>query len=200
MSITGASFTASLSSSRSCCGKTKRGTLSIWPPSPRSRREAAASMARLSRRCSLAEWFLENSFELRLVPNPNQDAGRLSTRHLFDLFRRTRDPIVMLARPTGGLRGVYQEPAPRGLDGLKAAYIDGGFSGGSLERPALQRLLEDVPAGRVDIVVVYKVDRHLTPSCRHQLFAHRSGRCVRQRTNARAFLLLLLRQPPNDQG
>ena len=38
-------------------------------------------------------------------------------------------------------------------------YDDGGFSGGSMERPALQRLLEDVRAGQVDVVVVYKVDR-----------------------------------------
>jgi len=38
-------------------------------------------------------------------------------------------------------------------------YDDGGFSGGTLERPALQRLLRDVEAGRVDCVVVYKLDR-----------------------------------------
>jgi DNA invertase Pin-like site-specific DNA recombinase len=38
-------------------------------------------------------------------------------------------------------------------------YDDGGFSGGSMERPGLQRLLRDVEAGRIDIVVVYKVDR-----------------------------------------
>jgi site-specific DNA recombinase len=38
-------------------------------------------------------------------------------------------------------------------------YNDGGFSGGSLERPALQKLLEDVEANRLDCVVVYKVDR-----------------------------------------
>ena len=38
-------------------------------------------------------------------------------------------------------------------------YDDGGFSGGNLERPALQRLLDDIRAGRIDIVVVYKVDR-----------------------------------------
>src|SRR5499433_1898035 len=41
----------------------------------------------------------------------------------------------------------------------KTRYDDGGFSGGNLERPALQHLLTDVRAGRVDIVVVYKVDR-----------------------------------------
>jgi len=38
-------------------------------------------------------------------------------------------------------------------------YDDGGFSGGTLERPALKRLLADIAAGLVDTVVVYKVDR-----------------------------------------
>ena len=42
---------------------------------------------------------------------------------------------------------------------LPDRYDDGGFSGGSLERPALQRLLRDVEAGRIDCIVVYKVDR-----------------------------------------
>jgi DNA invertase Pin-like site-specific DNA recombinase len=36
---------------------------------------------------------------------------------------------------------------------------DGGFSGGNMERPGLQRLLAEVKAGRVDVIVVYKVDR-----------------------------------------
>ena len=38
-------------------------------------------------------------------------------------------------------------------------YDDGGFSGGSMERPALSRLLADIRAGHIDVVVVYKVDR-----------------------------------------
>lgn len=38
-------------------------------------------------------------------------------------------------------------------------YDDGGFSGGSMERPGLQHLLADVKAGKVDVIVVYKVDR-----------------------------------------
>ncbi|MXO89280.1 recombinase family protein [Altererythrobacter aquaemixtae] len=38
-------------------------------------------------------------------------------------------------------------------------YDDGGYSGGSMDRPALQQLLGDVAAGRVDVVVVYKIDR-----------------------------------------
>ncbi len=38
-------------------------------------------------------------------------------------------------------------------------YDDGGFSGGSMERPALKRLLADIAAGKIDVIVVYKVDR-----------------------------------------
>jgi DNA invertase Pin-like site-specific DNA recombinase len=41
----------------------------------------------------------------------------------------------------------------------RTRYDDGGFSGGNLERPALQQLIADIQAGRIDIVVVYKVDR-----------------------------------------
>ena len=40
-----------------------------------------------------------------------------------------------------------------------APYDDGGFSGGTMERPALLRLLADIDEGRVDVVVVYKIDR-----------------------------------------
>jgi site-specific DNA recombinase len=41
----------------------------------------------------------------------------------------------------------------------KTRYDDGGFSGGNMERPALQRLLADIRGGRIDTIVVYKVDR-----------------------------------------
>jgi site-specific DNA recombinase len=42
---------------------------------------------------------------------------------------------------------------------VKTAYDDGGLSGGNMERPALQGLLEDIRHGLIDVVVVYKVDR-----------------------------------------
>ncbi|RMF88208.1 MAG: recombinase family protein, partial [Planctomycetota bacterium] len=42
---------------------------------------------------------------------------------------------------------------------LPDRYDDGGFSGGSLDRPALNRLIADIEAGKIDCVVVYKVDR-----------------------------------------
>ena len=42
---------------------------------------------------------------------------------------------------------------------VRDRYDDGGFSGGTLERPALKRLLADIEAGLVDVIVVYKIDR-----------------------------------------
>ena len=42
---------------------------------------------------------------------------------------------------------------------LPTHYDDGGYSGGTLERPALQRLLNDIRGSKVDVVVVYKIDR-----------------------------------------
>ena len=58
-----------------------------------------------------------------------------------------------LARPTSRASGT-----PDGSP-LPDMYDDGGLSGGTMERPALQRLLTDIKAGKVQIVVVYKVDR-----------------------------------------
>jgi DNA invertase Pin-like site-specific DNA recombinase len=49
--------------------------------------------------------------------------------------------------------------ASEGWKVLPAIYDDGGYSGGTLERPGLQRLLADIAAGLIDIVVVYKIDR-----------------------------------------
>lgn len=46
-----------------------------------------------------------------------------------------------------------------GWKAISSAYDDGGFSGGSMERPGLKRLLADIHAGMIDIIVVYKVDR-----------------------------------------
>ena len=46
-----------------------------------------------------------------------------------------------------------------GWSAVQDGYDDGGFSGGNLDRPGLKRLLADIEDGRVDIVVVYKIDR-----------------------------------------
>src|SRR6516164_2658282 len=42
---------------------------------------------------------------------------------------------------------------------LPERYDDGGFTGGNMDRPALQRLLADIEAGQVDAIIVYKLDR-----------------------------------------
>lgn len=49
--------------------------------------------------------------------------------------------------------------ASEGWRPLPARYDDGGYSGGNMERPGLKQLLADISSGRVDIVVVYKIDR-----------------------------------------
>ena len=46
-----------------------------------------------------------------------------------------------------------------GWKALPELYDDGGISGATLERPAMQRLMADIARGRVDIIVVYKIDR-----------------------------------------
>ena len=46
-----------------------------------------------------------------------------------------------------------------GWAAIREPYNDGGVSGGTLDRPALQRLLADVEAGLIDVIVVYKIDR-----------------------------------------
>ena len=48
---------------------------------------------------------------------------------------------------------------PEGWVAVADRYDDGGISGGTLERPALKRLIADIEFGKVDVVVVYKIDR-----------------------------------------
>ena len=49
--------------------------------------------------------------------------------------------------------------ASQGWRALPQHYDDPAYSGGNLDRPALQQLLKDIDAGRVDVIVVYKIDR-----------------------------------------
>ncbi|WP_443972036.1 recombinase family protein [Sphingobium sp. CR28] len=52
--------------------------------------------------------------------------------------------------------------ASEGWSEIATRYDDGGLSGGTLERPALQQPLGDIAAGRIDIIVVYKVSVSLS--------------------------------------
>src|SRR6201986_3696644 len=53
----------------------------------------------------------------------------------------------------------FRSQAHAGWNPIRSKYDAGGFSGGNTDRPALQRLLDDVRAGKIDVIVVYKVDR-----------------------------------------
>jgi len=54
-------------------------------------------------------------------------------------------------------RESYSSDASIGL--IRTYDDDGGYSGGSMDRPALQKLLDDIRGHRIDVIVVYKVDR-----------------------------------------
>lgn len=56
-------------------------------------------------------------------------------------------------------KAYIRSQAHAGWTQIRSRYDDGGFSGGNTDRPALQQLLEDVGAGKIDVIVVYKVDR-----------------------------------------
>ena len=56
-------------------------------------------------------------------------------------------------------KAYIRSQAHAGWTHIKSRYDDGGFSGGNTDRPALQKLLDDIRAGKLDIIVVYKVDR-----------------------------------------
>jgi DNA invertase Pin-like site-specific DNA recombinase len=60
------------------------------------------------------------------------------------------------AQRESGLAYIQRQP---GWTLVDERYDDGGFTGANSDRPAFQRLIADVEAGKVDVIVVYKVDR-----------------------------------------
>jgi site-specific DNA recombinase len=78
---------------------------------------------------------------------------RKSTDHNLDLEFNSLDA------QREACEAYIKSQAHEGWRLIPAHYDDGAFSGASLERPALQRLLAEVQSGKVDVIVVYKVDR-----------------------------------------
>ena len=78
---------------------------------------------------------------------------RKSTEHNLDLEFNSLDA------QREACEAYIKSQSQEGWQLIPTAFDDGGISGASLNRPALQLLLEDIRAGRVDTVVVYKVDR-----------------------------------------
>ena len=78
---------------------------------------------------------------------------RKSTEHNLDLAFNSLDA------QREACESYIKSQAHEGWRLLREPYDDGGLSGASLDRPALQRILADVRSGQIDIIVVYKVDR-----------------------------------------
>src|SRR4029077_7842240 len=90
-----------------------------------------------------------------VVPKPQRCAiyTRKSTEHNLDLEFNSLDA------QREACEAYIKSQAHEGWRLIPDRYDDGGLSGASLDRPALQGLLRDVDAGKIDVAVVYKVDR-----------------------------------------
>ena len=78
---------------------------------------------------------------------------RVSTEHGLDQEFNSLDAQYEAAS------AYIKSQAHAGWTLIRSRYDDGGYSGGSTERPDLQRLLNDIRARKIDVIVVYKVDR-----------------------------------------
>src|SRR6266566_1155382 len=78
---------------------------------------------------------------------------RVSTEHGLDQEFNSLDAQYEAAS------AYIRSQAHAGWTLIRSRYDDGGYSGGSTDRPDLQRLLEDIRARKIDVIVVYKVDR-----------------------------------------
>ncbi|MFL6725214.1 MAG: recombinase family protein [Sphingomicrobium sp.] len=95
---------------------------------------------------------------------PNIATAPVSTKRCAIYARKSTDrgldmPVNSLESQREICRAYIKSQAHRNWYETTANYDDGGYSGGTLERPALKQLISDVEAGRVDIIVVYKIDR-----------------------------------------
>jgi site-specific DNA recombinase len=79
--------------------------------------------------------------------------ARVSTDHGLDQELNSLDAQYDAAS------AYIKSQAHAGWTLIRSRYDDGGYSGGSTDRPDLQRLLEDIRSRKIDVIVVYKVDR-----------------------------------------
>lgn len=95
---------------------------------------------------------------------PNQISGKLSAVRCAIYTRKSSEEGLeqefnsLDAQRESG-EAYIRSQAGEGWACMPDRYDDGGFTGGNMDRPALKRLMADIEAGRIDCVVVYKVDR-----------------------------------------
>jgi DNA invertase Pin-like site-specific DNA recombinase len=67
--------------------------------------------------------------------------------------------MLLISRDWGSASAYIKSQAHAVWTLIRSRYDDGGYSGGSTDRPDLQKLLDDIRARKIDVIVVYKVDR-----------------------------------------
>jgi len=87
-----------------------------------------------------------NTFRCAIYTRKSKEEGLDQTFNSLDAQRESCEAFI-------------KSQSHEGWKLVPTRYDDGGFSGGTLQRPALQKLLNDIAAGRINVVVVYKVDR-----------------------------------------
>ena len=120
------------------------------------------SLSAIARAITGTRWNGPAFFGLRNHRSANEDASPQSPlRHLHPRLdrRAPRHGVQLARRAARGGAAYIQSQKHEGWILVGDRYDDGGFSGGTMERPALQRLLRDVESGVIDVIVVYKVDR-----------------------------------------
>src|SRR5947209_4870270 len=95
---------------------------------------------------------------LAMAASPNKPVRcaiytRKSTEHGLELEFNSLDA------QRDACEAYIKSQASQGWRALPQHYDDPAYSGGNLDRPALQQLLKDIDAGRIDVIVVYKIDR-----------------------------------------
>src|SRR4029077_4028461 len=87
----------------------------------------------------------------------SDDQTRLAWRHLYARLDRpgARTGLQLPRRPTGACEAYVKSQAHEGWRLVRDRYDDGGYSGGSMDRRALQKLLIDVRGRRIGVIVVY---------------------------------------------
>src|SRR3954468_13141473 len=112
---------------------------------------AHAGMGRASSACAIGE--------PRAVTKPVPKALRCAIYTRVSTDHGLEQDFNSLDAQREAAEAYVKSQAHEGWRLVRERFDDGGFSGGSLERPALQRLVASIRSGMIDVIVVYKVDR-----------------------------------------
>lgn len=100
---------------------------------------------------------------MRGAPEPPPPASKPKVRCAIYTRKSTEEGLEMEFNSLDAQReageAYIQSQRHEGWEVIATRYDDGGFSGGNMDRPALTKLLRDVEKGKIDCVVVYKLDR-----------------------------------------